>query len=696
MNQPKKRIFEFGSFLLDAEERVLLREGRPVALRAKVFDTLVVLVENGGRALGKDELMRAIWPDTYVEEGNLAQNVSRLRKVLEGDEGGAPYIETLPGRGYRFVADVKEFGADGADNADLLLRRRTRTHVIHTTREDDEEGASPPTQLTEAATDSGTTTADSRALLVSADALPAVAARSDALISMPSTTMERRAARVSLVRRRAAVGVAALVVLCACLAAGVWYWRGARARREPARVSELRSLAVLPFQPIGVAAPDDEYMGIGMTDTLITRFGNVSQMVVRPTSAVRKFAGADRDAITAGKQLGVEAVLDGSLQRAGDRLRVNVRLLRVADGSSLWGESFDAKYTDVFSVEDSISSQVARALSLRLSGDEQARAERRFTENADAYEAYLKGLYFFNRQSEENAYKAVASFEEAARLDPNYALAYSGLTNAYLQLFSYGKQSEAQDKIKSNLAKALALGESSADVQLSLARTRELLDWDYAGAEQAYRRALELNPNHSFVLSRYAVLLAVMERYDEALAASRRALELDPLSLSVIRNDGIILMAAGQSERGLAQLRRLIELDPTFSRGHFSLGIAYCQLGRYDEAVAEFKTYHAQSKEPTSYSPLLGFAYAKSGRTGEARAILAEMQMQERLGEVGPYELAVVHTGLGETDEAFAQLERAYREHDQQFFGFKMDPWFRDLRSDSRFADLAHRVGLRP
>lgn len=685
MNQPKNRRFAFGPFVLDAGERVLWREGRPVTLRAKVFDTLLVLVKNGGRALGKDELMCAIWPDTYVEEGNLAQNISRLRKVLgDQEDGDAPYIETLPGRGYRFVAEVRE-----AEETDLLLRRRTRTHVITTTREESEDAAQQSARSAEAATD------DAHAPLTSTGAPPVPVKQTDASLVAPWATVARLEGRSSSNPRRIAVKVGALVLLCACLAAGVWYLRNARVRRDPPRASELRSLAVLPFQPIGGDAPDDEYMGIGMADTLITRFGNVSQVVVRPTSAVRKFAVVDRDSIAAGRQLGVEAVLDGSLQRAGDCLRVNVRLLRVADGSVLWGESFDAKNTDIFSVEDSISSQIVRALSLRLSSEERARAERRFTENADAYEAYLKGLYFFNRQSEADAYRAIAGFEEAARLDPNYALAYSGLTNAYLQLFSYGKQRETEDKIKPNLAKALALGESSADVQLSLARTRELLDWDYAGAEQAYRRALELNPNHSLVLSRYAVLLAVLERYDEALDTSRRALELDPLSLSVIRNDGIILMAAGQNERGLAQLRRLTELDPTFSRGHFSLGIGYCQVGRYDEAIAEFETYLSQSKEGKAYSPLLGFAYAKSGRTEQAQSVLAEMLKQERRGEVGSYELAVVYSGLGDADQAFARLEKAYREHDQQFFGFKMDPWFRDLRSDPRFVDLASRIGLK-
>ena len=650
MNQQIHRRFEFGPFLLDTRERVLLRDGHPIPLRGKVFDTLAVLVASSGRALEKEELMRALWPDTFVEEGNLTQNISRLRKALGEDDGGE-YIETLPGRGYRFASEVKELPHDGAD---LFMHRRTRTHIITTTSEDD-----------------------------------------GAVASNVAKEVGGEEAGVRRGPRIRGVALAAALAAVAALAAAFVYLRPARESRRPETAAEVRTLAVLPFQTIG--GPDEEYLGMGLADTLITRFGNLRQVVVRPTSSVRKFAAGERDVAAAGREMGVDAVLDGSVHRAGDRVRVTVQLLRVTDGAPLWSEKFDANFTDIFSVEDSITEQVARALTVRLDGAEQARARARFTDSTEAYRAYLKGLHFFGRRSEADVRQAIGHFEEAVRLDPAYALPHDGLAKCHLQLFGLGEytHAEAAARVGPLLAKAVELGEESAEVQVTAARVRELLEWDWAGAERAYRRAIELNPNHALAHSQYATLLAILGREEEALAETASALDIDPLSPGTNRSAGVVYNILGRHEQGLAQLRHLIELDPKYAPARFSLGVCYTHLRRYDEAAAAFEAFLEQTGGDKTKSPLLAFTYAMAGRTGQARTILTEM-LRARPGEhVSSYDLAVAHAGLGEAEQAFARLEEAYREHHVFFFGFKSDPWFAHLRQDPRHAEFLRRLGLK-
>jgi TolB-like protein len=326
------RIYEFGPFRIDAHKRRLLRDGETVAVTPKAFETLLALVENSGKLLDKDDLMNLVWPDTVVEEANLTQNVSVLRRALGESSNERKYIVTVPGRGYRFIADVKElFDEEG----DLILARRTRSRVVI---EDVIE------------------------------------------TEIPS-----------------------------------------------------KSLCVLPFKSLSAEASDD-YLGLGIADALITKLSNIRQIVVRPTSAVLRYADMSHDPVAVGRELKVESVLEGSIRRDSDRIRVTVQLVNVRDEAPLWADRFDEMFTDIFSVEDRISEQVARALVLKITGEEQKQLTKRQTENAEAYQNYLKGLYYTNKATSNGAMKGIEHYNRAIELDPNYALAYAGLAESYTWL----------------------------------------------------------------------------------------------------------------------------------------------------------------------------------------------------------------------------------------------------------------------
>jgi len=351
MGLPAKHLYEFGPFVLDADERVLLREGQPVSLAPKAFDTLLALIEKSGRIVGKDELLNRVWPDSFVEEGNLAFNISVLRKALAGGADDVQFIETVPKRGYRFVTPVRQMNDAGPD---VLIESQTISRVvIEDRREDIEEQKQipAPKDLTQRASD---------------------------------TSFSRRAiSKLSLLI--AGVIVLGIVAVIAYL-------------RLPGPTSP-RTLAVLPFKPLA-ANSNDEYLELGMADALITRLSNLKEIVVRPTSSVLKYAAAGQDPIAAGRELAVDAVLDGSVQRSGDKIRVTVRLVRVGDGVPLWADKFDENFTNIFSVQDSISERMARALTLNLSGDEKNKITKRYTDDVEAYQLYLKGRYYWNKRTE--------------------------------------------------------------------------------------------------------------------------------------------------------------------------------------------------------------------------------------------------------------------------------------------------------
>lgn len=641
MSEPKTHIYEFGDFRLDAAKQMLLRGGESVPLTPKIFDTLLYLVEHRGTVLTKDELMAAVWPDTVVEENNLGQNISKLRGVLGESRGENRYIVTVPGRGYRFVADVKRGAGDAAGEPE-------RKAVLQP--------------------DNGT------------------AARTTVSVSPQSSQRtEKRKTRFSIALLAGIIAVGLGVV-------GMYLWR-ARTRSAPDQ--PVRTIAVLPFKAL-VMENRDEALELGMADTLISKLNSIRELTVRPLSMVRRYGGTEQDPFAAGRELGVEAVLDGYIQRSDDRVRVSARLVRVGDEKQLWAGQFDAKFTDIFSVQDSISERVAGELALRLTGEEQELLFRKYTADAEAYGLYLKGRFFWDKRTPEGTKRAVDYFQQALERDSAYALAYAGIADCYrrLPIMSDVPSREAFPKATEAALKALEIDDQLSEAHTTLGWIKFWYEWDWEGAEKEYRRALEINPNYPSAHMGYAHLLSNLGRHEEALEEVDRALKLEPLSSFNGAMKGQFLFHARRYPQALVQLQKTLEIEPNFSIGQLLLGKSYEQVGQYEEALEAFRKSKELSSSPSVAISLSGHTYALSGRREQAERALRELKAISAERYVPPYNVARVYQGLRNSDETLRCLESAYQERDVHMVFLGADPLWDSLRSDPRFIGLLKRMKL--
>jgi DNA-binding winged helix-turn-helix (wHTH) protein/TolB-like protein/Flp pilus assembly protein TadD len=635
------RFYDFGPFRIDKLNHVLLRDGETIPLKPKVFDTLLVLVEGRDRVLDKDELMKRLWPDTVVEEANLSQNIYLLRKILGESVNGETYIGTIPKRGYRFVATVNKIS-----DTDAIDSLKQPEYVPLTLSLDHPD-------ITET-------------------------------VATSSSRFKHRNRKVS----------AFALALCLVLSLGVLSSYLLKKNRSPTlSTPRVQSLAVLPFKPLG---PDsiNEVQGFGMADTLITRLSNARKFVVRPTSAVRKFNSAEQDPVVAGRELQVDAVLDTTVRRVGASLRVTMQLVRVSDGSAVWAAKFDQDGNDFLAVQDRLSEQVAQTLIPQMTGEEQKRFWKRDTENAEAYQFYMMGRYHWGKVTREDWTKALEYFNLAIEKDPNYALAYSGLADAYSSIIadSLLAKTEAIPKAKEAALAALRLDNTLAEPHVSLARVKAYYDWDWAGAEVEFKRALELNPNSSDALREYSGYLTALSRNDEAVAEAKRARKLDPLSQLANFHVAWALISARRFDEAKEQSEQVLR---TFPEAHLWIAWANIGKGQFDEAIANLQQRLSVSKADLITTAQLGYAYGASGKQSEARRVLAELELLYERGQASPYLIAVVCAGLDDKKETFAWLERAYKEHSRSLaWGLKVNPSWDGLRSDPRFADLLRHMGL--
>ncbi len=628
MSLQRKQLFEFGEFQIDPAERLLLQNGQTVSLTPKAFDTLLVLVENRGRLIEKDELMQAIWPDTFVEEAGLTRNISSLRKALGEIPGETSYIETIPRRGYRFVAEVKETWQETSESV--------------TGGEED-------------------------------------------FLSDTDAEKSQRASVFASSRARMAV-VISLVVLTAA----VIYFMVKAGSSQPASTPGTGTLAVLPFKVVGAGA-ETEHLGIGMTDTLITALSSVRDMRVLPTSSVLRYDGTE-DALLVGQALKVDTVLEGTIQQSGDRIRVTVRLTRVRDKWPLWAGKFDEDFNGYLAIQDSISERVTSALALRLTSEDRSRLMKHHTKNAEAYQLYIRGRYFWNKRTRDGYQKAIKLFNEAIEKDPSYALAYSGLADCYVLGGDAKSTEEAFSKAKEAAVKAIALDDTLAEAHASFALTRMAYDWNFAAAEEEFRRAIALNPNYPTAHQWYADCLILMGRVDEAIASVDRAQGLDPLSLIISRDAGRISYFARRYDEAIAECRKTLEMDPGFYPARITLGDAHVQKNAYDEALAEYNSVISLSGGRARMRASLAYVYARSGKETEARRALSELKAMVEGRPASSFDLATAYTGLGDKDNAFRWLEAAYRERSYRLIYMLIDPVFDPLRSDDRFKDIVSRI----
>jgi len=459
----------------------------------------------------------------------------------------------------------------------------------------------------------------------------------------------------------------------------------------------LDSLAVLPFFTTS-GDPNAAYLAEGIPESLILNLSRLSELRVMAWSTVARFRGREVDALDIGRELGVRAILAGRMYQFADDLVIKTELVDVGDGSQIWGGQYRRKLDDLFTIEQELSREICERLRLRLNEEERERLAKRYTENAAAYQAYLKGRYHWNQRTAKGIRKAIESFQEAIKLDDDYALAYAGLADCYCLASIYGAAPPRAVMPRAKVAArtALDLDDGLAEAHTSLAAALVWFDWDWEASEREFKRAIELNPHYAVAHHWYgSVLLSAQGRFDEALASERRALELEPLSLVINSNLGFICYQAGRFDEAKGHLLRTLEMDDNFVYARFHLGLCHAHLGSYDQAIAELERAMEQAGgRGALIQAALGYAYAVAGRRDEALRILAQLQSFPMNRDVSPFYLAMIYSGLGDKEQALKWLESAFEERYNWLVWLRSERMFEPLRGEGMFIDLARRIGL--
>jgi TolB-like protein/DNA-binding winged helix-turn-helix (wHTH) protein/Tfp pilus assembly protein PilF len=602
-------------------KRRLLRDGEPIKLTPKAFDLLLLLVEERGRTVEKNELLEKIWPGTAVEENNLNQNITALRKSLGDSRHESQYIATIPSVGYRFVADVRKIDVED-------LRVNFENPVKETFR-------------------------------------PA-----------PS-------------RIRYALPLLALLILAALVYA--FY-----TRNKPAPVA-ISSILVLPLQNLS-GDPEQEYFADGMTDALIGDLARIGSLQVISRTSSMHYKGTKKSLPEIARELNVDAVVEGTVQRSGDRVVIRAQLIHAATDRHLWVNTYERGVRDVLDLQSEIAQSIAREVQIKMTPAEQARLTSSRPVRPKAFDDYLQGRYlYWNKRTEENLHKSIAYFQNALTEDPDYALAYAGLADCYNAMGTVQVGAlpplEARRRAEEAASKALELDSSLAEAHSTLGQVKHY-NWDWAAAEKDFKRALELNPNYANAHNFYASYLMSLGRIDESIAASNRARELDPFSLSVSAQRGFLLEQARRYDEAIEQLRSVIAMDPNHYQAYWILGHTYAANHQFNEAVAAAEKAVELSDRVPGALGILGLAYGLAGRKADAKKILNELLKLNESRYVTPAALVNVYLGLGDKDQAFVWLEMAYQERSNYVAWLKVFPLLDPLRSDPRFADLVRRVQL--
>jgi TolB-like protein/lipoprotein NlpI len=456
------------------------------------------------------------------------------------------------------------------------------------------------------------------------------------------------------------------------------------------------SIAVMPFADLS-PQKDQEYFCDGMAEELINALTKIKDLRVVARTSAFSFKGKEIDIREIGKKLNVNTILEGSVRKAGNRLRIMAQLINVADGYHLWSEKYDRDIEDVFAIQDEISLAIVDKLKLKLLKEEKVDLLKRYTDNLEAYQLYLKGRYFWNKRFEIGLKRGLEFFQQAIERDKGYTLAYSGLADCYILLPWYGifSQKEAYQKAEEAARKALEIDDKLAEAHTSMAFVKLLSDWDWEAAEKEFKQAIELNAKYSTAHHWYAFCLFFRARFDEAIAEMEKALELDPFSLIINCDFGWALYYARQYDRAIEVLKKTLELDPNFVSAHSFLGRAYLQKKMYKEALAEFR----KEKEPSrgwmqNVETVVGITHMRMGKKKEAQKILEDMVERSKHEYVSPYHISLLSFNLGENERGFEWLDKAYKEHEDWLLYLKVESLFDSVRSDPRFTKLLKKIGL--
>jgi TolB-like protein/DNA-binding winged helix-turn-helix (wHTH) protein/Flp pilus assembly protein TadD len=636
-HQVRSRL-RFGVFELDLRAGELRKHGLRVRLQEQPFQVLAMLVEHPGEVVAREELQKKLWPaDTFVDfDHGLNKAINKLREAL-GDSAESPrFVETVARRGYRFLVDVRP-----ADAAPVPgVERASRPHP----------GADP---------------SDRPALAMNA--------------ALPKRFQWSRALQSS--------GLVLLVVVAALATWKVHSWF------HPPAV--IHSLAVLPLESLSSDASQD-YFADGMTDELISNLGQIGALRVISRTSVMAYKHTRKPLPQIARELNVDAVIEGTVLRSGDRVRITAQLIQASADKHLWSQSYEGELRDTLALQDQVARAIADQIRINLNPQEQAALKNVKAVNPQAYESYLKGRYFWNKRTRESLKVALAYFNQAIDEDPKYAQAYSGLADTYALLgdwqYAVMTAKEALPKAKAAAIKALELDNGLGEAHNSLAFCLDGFDWDFDSAGKEFRRAIELNPGYATAHHWYAWHLSLLGRYDEAIAEMRKAESLDPLSLVINADLAELLVLAHSYDESIQQSRKTIELDPNFGLAHNHLAQAYLQEHRNDEAVAELKEAVRLSGGSPTCVANLARAYAATGKRTEAQELLADLKKRSSPGYSHGTEIAVIYAALGDKDQAMTWLEKGYEERFNP--GVLLRPGFDPLRSDPRFDDLVRRVGL--
>ena len=644
-------LYRFGQFTLDLKRRSLTYNDSLVPLTPKAFDILVFLVQNPNRIVTKEELLKAVWADTFVEEGNLTQNISMLRKALAGKSEDNGFIVTIARKGYQFAADV-----DLTEGLGIVKQG----------------GAQIPTSYISTTGIAVEAEAESHRHTPVIPGAPGV----EALVS-------KRESR----RRRVAILSAVAVIL---VAAGYVLWRRFHSAVSPG--SQRIMLAVLPFQNL-TGDPNLEYLSDGLTEELIAQLGRMQpeQLGVIARTSVMGYRRSDKRLDQIGHELSVQYVLESSVRRGADRLRITVQLVQVKDQSHLWTESYDYAPGDVLGLENNVGAAVAREIERRLIPQQQAHPIRLHPVNSAAFDAYLEGRYFFTRSSgKDDLDRATSYYERAIKLDSIYAPAWVGLSQTLERQADKGfvPNEDGYQRARKAVEKALELDPNLAEAHSQMGWIKLIHDWDWAGADTSFQRALALAPGNSTIVSYASSMSETLGRLDKALELDHQAVELDPLNALSQGTMAQHYYYVGRLEESAESLKKTLELNPDLPHAHQLLGLVYLMTGRPQEALSEIE------RESEAGWRLQGLAlvYHAMGRRNEAETALA--QYITKYQNAAAYEIAEVYVYIGKTDQAFEWLDRAYAQRDGGLSSVKVDPLLRNLHDDPRYSALLEKMRL--
>lgn len=580
------QYYEFSHFCIDGLRRMLLREGTSIPLPPKAFETLLALVQNSDRVMTKQELIERIWPDSFVEENNLAQHVFMLRKALGEEKNEHRYIVTVPGRGYRFVALVQESTAEEA-------RQR---HGYK-----------------------------------------------------PSVT----------------------------------------AHQKP-----ITSIGVLPFKSV-MSHESDLFLGIGLADSIIMRLSGVKDISVRPTTSILKYSGAEQDLLAIGSELNVELVLDGIYQRDGNQIRVTANLVRIEDGATLWAAKFDENFSDIFVVQDSLAEQVVRVLALKLSVEERKQLRKSYHSNTETFQLYVRRRYFWNKRTTKGLKKGIEFARQVLAIDDTYAAAYIVLAESHCVLAGFGNHPKDNfPRAKAAALKALEIDDGLAEAHTLLGFIYYRFDWNWSGAEDAFRRAIQLKPDYHTAHHWYGEYLAILGRFEESFATLKRAIELDPHSSSIKADLALSFLFARRYDECEEQLLKTLETDNNFARAYIFYGMLNLQQGKPGKAVTNLqRAVELSDGNPLALS-MLGQAYALVGKVCEARQLLNTLLRLSEKRYVSAFNIATIYLSLHEQEAAFNWLNKAVEEKDVWLVWLKLDPLFDAILSDERYLKLLSAIHL--